>query len=141
MASNNPPTPTITGTMYLHAVDDVTVDWSWDWTVVILGLYVERTSTDDLVAVEKTSVDDIVVVEKTCVNGIVAADALLGMDVVEDIEVVVIVDCFDVVDDVEVDVDNVDVVVVDRVDWVIEGRIRSPLQFRVKTTSDSISTQ
>lgn len=122
--------------MSLHAVDDVTVDWSWDWTVVILGLYVERTSTDDLVAVEKTSVDDIVVVEKTCVNGIVAADALLGVDVVEDIEVVVIVDCFDVVDDVEVDVDNVDVVVVvDRVDWVIEGRIRSPLQFRVKTTS------
>lgn len=116
--------------MSLHAVDDVTVDWSWDWTVVILGLYVERTSTDDLVAVEKTSVDDIVVVEKTCVNGIVAVDALL----VKDIEVVVIVDCFDVVDDVEVDVDNVDVVV-DRVDWVIEGRIRSPLQFRVKTTS------
>lgn len=121
--------------MSLHAVDDVTVDWSWDWTVVIVGLYVERTSTDDLVAVEKTSVDDIVVVEKTCVNGIVAADALLGVDVVEDIEVVVIVDCFDVVDDVEVDVNNVDVVVVDRVDWVIEERIRSPLQFRVKTTS------
>lgn len=121
--------------MSLHAVDVVTVDWSWDWTVVIVGLYVERTSTDDLVAVEKTSVDDIVVVEKTCVNGIVAADALLGVDVVEDIEVVVIVDCFDVDDDVEVDVDNVDVVVVDRVDWVIEGRIRSPLQFRVKTTS------
>lgn len=123
--------------MSLHAVDVVTVDWSWDWTVVIVGLYVERTSTDDLVAVEKTSVDDIVVVEKTSVNGIVAADALLGVNVVEDIEVVVIVDCFDVVDDVEVDVDNVDVVVVvvDRVDWVIEGRIRSPLQFRVKTTS------
>lgn len=121
--------------MSLHAVDVVTVDWSWDWTVVIVGLYVERTSTDDLVAVEKTSVDDIVVVEKTCVNGIVAADALLGVDVVEDIEELVNVDCFDVVDDVEVDVDNVDVVVVDRVDWVIEGRIRSPLQFRVKTTS------
>lgn len=121
--------------MSLHAVDVVTVDWSWDWTVVIVGLYVERTSTDDLVAVEKTSVDDIVVVEKTSVNGIVAADALLGVDVLKDIEVVVIVDCFDVVDDVEVDVDNVDVVVVDRVDWVIEGRIRSPLQFRVKTTS------
>lgn len=129
MASNNPPTPTITGTMYLHADDVSTVDWSWDWTVVIVGLYVEWTSNDDLVAIEKT-----------CVNGIVAVDALLGVDVLKDIEVVVIVDCFDVVDDVAVDVDNVEVVV-DRVDWVVEGRIRSPLHLRVETTSDSISTQ
>lgn len=120
--------------MSLHAVDDVTVDWSWDWTVVILGLYVEWTSTDDIVDVEKPSVDDIVAVEKTSVNVIVAVDALLGVDVVEDIEVVVIVDCFDVVDDVAVDVDKVEVVV-DRVDWVVEGRIRSPLHLRVETTS------
>lgn len=109
--------------MFLHADDVSTVDWSWDWTVVIVGLYVEWTSNDDLVAIEKT-----------CVNGIVAVDALLGVDVVEDIEVVVIVDCFDVVDDVAVDVDNVEVVV-DRVDWVVEGRIRSPLHLRVETTS------
>lgn len=117
---------------FLHADDVAAVDW--DWTVVIVGLYVEWTSTDDIVDVEKPSVDDIVAVEKTSVNVIVAVDALLGVDVVEDIEVVVIVDCFDVVDDVAVGVDKVEVVV-DRVDWVVEGRIGSPLQFRVKTTS------
>lgn len=72
-----------TVSMSLHAVNVVTLDWSWDWTVVIVELYVEWTSTDD----------------------------------------------------VAVDVDNVEVVVVDRVDWVVEGRIISPLQFRVKTIS------
>lgn len=117
--------------MLLHADGVAAVDW--DWTVVIVGLYVEWTSTDDTVDVEKTSVDDIVVVEKTSVNG-VAVNALLGVNVVEDIEELVNVDCFDVVDDVAVDVDNVEVVV-DRADWVVEGRIRSPLQMRVKTTS------
>lgn len=103
--------------MLLHADGVAAVDW--DWTVVIVGLYVEWTSTDDTVDVEKTSV-----------NG-VAVNALLGVNVVEDIEELVNVDCFD---DVAVDVDNVEVVV-DRADWVVEGRIRSPLQMRVKTTS------
>lgn len=118
--------------MFLHADDVATVDW--DWTVVIVGLYVEGTSIDDIVAVEGTSVDDIV-------------PALLGVGVaVNVIDVVVVVDCFNVVDDFAVNVvsagdsDNVvavvAVVVVDGVVWVVEGS-RSPLQLRLSTVLES----
>lgn len=62
-------------------------------------LYVEGTSIDDTVAVEGTSFDDIVAVEGTSVDDIVAA--LVSVDVaVNVIDVVVVVDCFDVVGDV-----------------------------------------
>lgn len=88
--------------MFLHVGDSVAVDR--DWTVVILGLYVEETSE---------SVDDIVDV-----------DALLGV-VVEAIVVVGVVDCFDVVDDTPVDVvsagDDENVVVVVVVVFIIDG--------------------
>lgn len=92
--------------MFLHVGDSAAVDR--DWTVVILGLYVEETSE---------SVDDIV-----------AVDALLGWDVVvEAIVVVGVVDCFDVVDDTPVDVvsagDDENVVVVVAVVFVIDGVI------------------
>lgn len=61
--------------MFLHTDDAAAVDW--DWTVVIVELNVEVTSVDDIVA------------------------ALLGVDVaVNVIDVVVVVDCFDVVGDV-----------------------------------------
>lgn len=90
--------------MFLHVGDSAAVDRNW--TVVILGLYVEETSE---------SVDDIV-----------DFDALLGWDVVvEAIVVVGVVDCFDVVDDTPVDVvsagddDNVVVVVVVVIDGVV----------------------
>lgn len=106
--------------MFLHVGDSAAVDR--DWTVVILGLYVEGTSeyVDDIVAVEGSSVEDIetVAVEGTCVDGINAVDALLGGDVVlEAIVVVGVVYCFYVVGDTTVDVvsagvnDNVVVVV------------------------------
>lgn len=119
--------------MFLHTDDAAAVDW--DWTVVIVELNVEVTSVDDMiVAVEGTSVDDIVA-------------ALLGVDVaVNVIGVVVVVDCFDVVGDVAVNVisaggsDNVvavvAVVVVDGVVWVVEGN-RSPLQLRLSTILES----
>lgn len=112
--------------MFLHVGDSAAVDR--DWTVVILGLYVEETSE---------SVDDIV-----------AVDALLGWDVVvEAIVVVGVVDCFDVVDDTPVDVvsagddENVVVVVavvfvIDGVIWVVEGSM-SPLQVRLSTILES----
>lgn len=115
--------------MFLHTDDAAAVDW--DWTVVIVELNVEVTSVDDMiVAVEGTSVDDIVA-------------ALLGVDVaVNVIGEVVVVDYFDVVGDVAVNVisaggsDNVvavvAVVVVDGVVWVVEGN-RSPLQLRLST--------
>lgn len=61
--------------MFLHTDDAAAVDW--DWTVVIVELNVEVTSVDDIDA------------------------ALLGVDVaVNVIDVVVVVDCFDVVGDV-----------------------------------------
>lgn len=61
--------------MFLHTDDAAAVDW--DWTVVIVELNVEVTSVDDIVT------------------------ALLGVDVaVNVIDVVVVVDCFDVVGDV-----------------------------------------
>lgn len=119
--------------MFLHTDDSAAVDW--DWTVVIVELNVEVTSVDDMiVAVEGTSVDDIVA-------------ALLGVDVaVNVIGVVVVVDYFDVVGDVAVNVisaggsDNVvavvAVVVVDGVVWVVEGN-RSPLQLRLSTILES----
>lgn len=112
--------------MFLHVGDSAAVDR--DWTVVILGLYVEETSE---------SVDDIV-----------AVDALLGWDVVvEAIVVVGVVDCFDGVDDTPVDVvsagddENVVVVVavvfvIDGVIWVVEGSM-SPLQVRLSTILES----
>lgn len=73
--------------------------------------------------------------------------ALLGVDVaVNVIDVVVVVDCFDGVGDVAVNVvsagdsDNVvavvAVVVVDGVVWVVEGS-RSPLQLRLITVLES----
>lgn len=107
--------------MFLHVGDSAAVDR--DWTVVILGLYVDGTSesVDDIVAVEGSSVEDIetVAVEGTCVDGINAVDALLGGDVVlEAIVVVGVVDCFNVVGDTTANVvsagddDNVVVVVV-----------------------------
>lgn len=101
--------------MFLHVGDSAAVDR--DWTVVILGLYVEGTSE---------SVDDIVDVEGSSVDDIVAVDALLGWDVVvEAIVVVGVVDCFDVVDDTPVDVvsagDDENVVVVVVVVFVIDG--------------------
>lgn len=108
--------------MFLHVGDSAAVDR--DWTVVILGLYVEETSE---------SVDDIVAVEGPSVDGIVAVDALLGGDVVlEAIVVVGVVDCFNVVGDTTANVvsagddDNVVVVVVvvvviDVVVWVVEA--------------------
>lgn len=116
--------------MFLHVGDSAAVDR--DWTVVILGLYVEKTSE---------SVDDIVDV-----------DALLGWDVVvEAIVVVGVVDCFDVVDDTTVDVfwagedDNVVVVVfvvIDGVVWVVEGTCSmSPLQVRLSTILESPNVQ
>lgn len=123
--------------MFLHVGDSAAVDR--DWTVVILGLYVEETSE---------SVDDIVDVEGSSVDDIVAVDALLGGDVVvEAIVVVGVVDCFDVVDDTPVDVvsagddENVVVVVVvvfviDGVVWVVEGSM-SPLQVRLSTILES----
>lgn len=96
--------------IFLHTDDGAAVDW--DWTVVIFGLYVEGTSFDDIVA------------------------ALLGMDVaVNVIDVMLVVYCFDVVDDVAVNVvsacdnDNgvvVVVAVVDGVVWVVKDS-RSPL--------------
>lgn len=48
--------------MFLHVGDSAAVDR--DWTVVILGLYVEGTSesVDDIVDVEGSSVEDIVTV-------------------------------------------------------------------------------
>lgn len=106
---------------YLLTYDDgAAVDW--DWTVVIFGLYVEGTSFDDIVA------------------------ALLGMDVaVNVIDVMLVVYCFDVVDNVAVNVvsacdnDNVVVVVVAVVDgvvWVVKGS-RSPLQVRLSTILES----
>lgn len=119
--------------MFLHTDDAAAVDW--DWTVVIVELNVEVTSVDDMiVAVEGTSVDDIVA-------------ALLGVDVaVNVIGVVVVVDYFDVVGDVAVNVisaggsDNVvavvAVVVVDGVVWIVEG-IRSPLQLKLSTILES----
>lgn len=71
------------------------------------------------VPVKWSSVEDIitVTVEGTSVDGIVAVDALFCMDVVvEAIILVEVVDCFDVIDDVAVNVvsagDNVEVVVV-----------------------------
>lgn len=98
---------------------------------------------------EVTSVDDMIVaVEGTSVDDIVAA--WLGVDVaVNVIGVVVVVDYFDVVGDVAVNVisaggsDNVVavvavvvVVVVDGVVWVVEGN-RSPLQLRLSTILES----
>lgn len=138
------------GHLFLHADDNAAVDW--DCTVVILGLYVEGTSesVDGIVPVKGSSVEDIitVTVEGTSVDGIVAVDALLCMDVVvEAIILVEVVDCFDVVDDVAVNVvsadddDNVEVVVVIVTDgggWDVEGRLGSPLQLRVRTTSTVI---
>lgn len=119
--------------MFLHVGDSAAVDR--DWTVVILGLYVEETSesVDDIVDVEGSSVDDIVAVYGTSVDDIVAVDALLGGDVVlEAIVVVGVVDCFNVVGDTTANVvsagddDNVVVVVVvvvviDVVVWVVEA--------------------
>lgn len=106
--------------IFLHTDDGAAVDW--DWTVVVFGLYVEGTSFDDIVA------------------------ALLGMDVaVNVIDVMLVVYCFDVVDDVAVNVvsacdnDNVVVVVVAVVDgvvWVVKGS-RSPLQVRLSTILES----
>lgn len=102
--------------IFLHTDDGAAVDW--DWIVVIFGLYVEGTSFDDIVA------------------------ALLGVNVaVNVIDVMLVVYCFDVVDDVAVNVvsacdnDNVVVVVVAVVDgvvWVVKGS-RSPLQVRLST--------
>lgn len=112
--------------MFLHVGDSAAVDR--DWTVVILGLYVEGTSesVDDIVAVEGSSIEYIVTVEGTSVDDIFAVDALLGLDVVvEAIVVVGVVDCFDVVDDTPVDVvsagDDENVVVVVVVVFVIDG--------------------
>lgn len=124
------------GRMFLHADDIEAVDW--DWTVVILGLYVERTSesVDDIVAVEGSSVVDIVTV---AVDDIVVVDVLLCIDVVVE---AIMVDRLKVVGDVAIDVvsadddDNVVVVVVVVTDgWVVNGRLRSPLHLRVRTTS------
>lgn len=104
--------------VFLHVGDSAAVDR--DWTVVILGFYVEETSesvddivdvegssvkdivivavegssVDDIFAVEGSSIEYIVTVEGTSVDGIVAIDALLGGDVVvEAIVVVGVVDC------------------------------------------------
>lgn len=70
--------------VFLHVGDSAAVDR--DWTVDILGLYVEETSesVDDIVDVEGSSVEDIVTVavDGTSVDDIVAVDALLGGDVV-----------------------------------------------------------
>lgn len=106
--------------IFLHTDDGAAVDW--DWIVVIFGLYVEGTSFDDIVA------------------------ALLGVNVaVNVIDVMLVVYCFDVVDDVAVNVvsacdnDNVVVVVVAVVDgvvWVVKGS-RSPLQVRLSTILES----
>lgn len=91
--------------IFLYIDDGVVVDW--DWIVVIFGLYVEGIFFDDIVVV------------------------LFGMDVVVNvIDVMLVVYCFDVVDDVVVNVvfvcdnDNVVVivvVVVDGVVWVVKG--------------------